>query len=79
MIRNRSFEVHFGWGMAIALAAIVFGISPWNGFWIAAMAGLIVELVQGLWPRLGTISAADALYTLGGGLAGAGMGVLAGN
>ena len=77
MKRDRSFEVHFGWGLAIALACLLFGASPVVSWAVALVAGVVVEVVQWAFPSAGSASADDAIYTGLGGLAGALLGVLA--
>ena len=72
MIRNRSFETHSGWGAAVALAAAVAGLPAWQAFFIAFAAGVLVEAIQWAFPRTGSATAADVLYTGIGALAGAG-------
>ena len=76
MTRNRSFEVHFGWGVAVALALLLFGMPPYGAFIAAFVAGIAVELVQWRWPATGTATVEDAIYTGLGGVAGALLGVL---
>ena len=73
-MRNRSFEVHFGWGAAIALACLLFGASPALAFGAAFAAGWLVEAVQWAFPETGAASVEDAIYTGLGGLAGAVLG-----
>ena len=70
--RNRSFETHAGWGMAVALAAAVAGLPAWQAFLVAFSAGVLVEAVQWSFPRTGSATADDVLYTGIGALAGAG-------
>ena len=77
MQRNRSFEVHAGWGAAIALACLLFGATPALAFAAAFAAGWAVEAVQWAVPATGSATAEDAIYTGLGGLAGALLGVLA--
>jgi len=77
MERNRSFEVHAGWGAAIALACLLFGAPPAWAFAAAFVAGWAVEGVQRAFPSTGQASVEDAIYTGVGGLAGALLGVLA--
>ena len=69
--RNRSFEVHAGWGAALVLAAAVAGVPVWGAFLIAFAAGVLVEAVQWAVPRAGSPSAEDVVYTGIGALAGA--------
>lgn len=71
MQRNRSFETHSGWGAAVALAAVAAGLGPWSAFLVAFAAGVLVEIVQWIFPRFGSPSAADVLYTGVGAGAGA--------
>ena len=75
MERNRSFEVHAGWGAAIALACLLFGAAPAWAFAVAFVAGWAVEGVQKAIPATGRASVDDAVYTGVGGLAGAILGV----
>ena len=70
--RNRSFETHSGWGAAVALAASVAGAPAWVAFLIAFAAGVLVELIQWAFPKTGTPSLDDVLYTGVGAAAGAG-------
>jgi glycopeptide antibiotics resistance protein len=77
MQRNRSFEVHAGWGAAVALAALLFGMSPVMALLIACAAGVAVEALQWAVPATGSATVEDAIYTGLGGLAGALLGVLA--
>lgn len=63
MIRNRSFETHSGWGAAVVLAAAVAGAPAWVAFLIGCAAGVLVEVVQWAFPRLGAATAEDVLYT----------------
>ena len=77
MTRNRSLEAHAGWGLAIALAFLLFGASPAMAFGAAFAAGWLVEAVQWAFPATGAASIEDALYTGLGGLAGAVLGLLA--
>ena len=77
MMRDRSFEVHFGWGAAIALGLIVFGATPVVALLAACAAGVAVEAVQWAFPAAGSATIEDAIYTGLGGLAGALLGVLA--
>ena len=72
MTRNRSFETHSGWGAAVALAAAVAGAPAWVAFLIAFSAGVLVEAVQWAFPRTGSATVDDVLYTGIGALAGAG-------
>ena len=76
-VRNRSFEVHAGWGAAIALACLLFGAPPAWAFAAAFVAGWAVEGVQRAFPSTGQASVKDAIYTGVGGLFGALLGVLA--
>ena len=71
MQRNRSFETHSGWGAAVALAAVVAGLEPWIAFIVGFAAGVLVEAVQWVFPRFGSPSAEDVIYTGLGALAGA--------
>jgi glycopeptide antibiotics resistance protein len=77
MQRNRSFEVHAGWGAAIALACLLFGATPVLALFAACAAGVAVEAVQWAFPATGSATVKDAIYTGLGGLAGALLGVLA--
>lgn len=70
MRRDRSFEVHFGWGLALAACAGLFGAPAWVAFVGATAAGLAVELVQAAWPRAGSATVEDFIYTGLGGLVG---------
>ena len=72
MTRNRSFETHSGWGAAVALAAAAAGAPAWVAFLIAFAAGVLVEAVQWAFPRTGSATFDDVLYTGIGALAGAG-------
>ena len=63
MTRNRSFETHFGWGLAIALAASVAGVSVSVAVFIALAFGVVVEAVQWASPRTGTADIRDIIYT----------------
>lgn len=76
MKRDRSFEVHFGWGAAIALGLIVFGVGPVLAFVVALVAGIVVELIHWRWPSVGTASIEDVIYTAMGGLTGGILGVV---
>ena len=71
MTRNRSFETHSGWGAAVALAAAVAGLPVWQAFLVAFAAGVLVEAVQWAFPKAGSPSAADVIYTGIGAAAGA--------
>lgn len=71
MTRNRSFETHSGWGAAVALAAAVTGSPAWVAFLVAFFAGVLVEALQWAFPRTGSPSVEDVLYTGIGALAGA--------
>jgi len=75
--RDVSFEVHFGWGLAIALGFQVFGFSPLVAALAAIGAGIAVEVIQWRWPATGALEVKDAAYTTVGGLAGAIMGMMA--
>ena len=77
-MRDRSFEVHFGWGAAIALALIVWGVLPAVAFAVAFAAGIAIELIQLRWPATGAATIEDAIYTGLGGVAGAICGALGG-
>ena len=72
MTRNRSFETHSGWGAAVVLAAAVAGSPAWVAFLIGFAAGVLVEAVQWAFPKAGSATAADVIYTGIGALAGAG-------
>ena len=72
MKRNRSFETHSGWGAAVVLAAAVAGSPAWVAFLVAFAAGVLVEAVQWAFPKTGSPSAADVIYTGIGAAAGAG-------
>lgn len=63
MARNRSFETHSGWGAAVVLAAAVAGEPAWVAFLIAFAAGVLVEAVQWAFPRTGSATMDDVLYT----------------
>ena len=78
MTRNRSLEVHAGWGAAIALAAVIAGFSlPW-ALALACAAGVACEALQWAFPRLGSPDWRDAAYTaLGAGAAALFAGVVA--
>lgn len=71
MRRDRSFEVHFGWGLAVSLALSLFGVPPYGAFIGAVGAGIAVELVQWRWPVTGTATIEDAIYIGLGGAVGA--------
>ena len=71
MTRKRYFETHSGWGAAVALAAAVAGAPAWVAFLIAFATGVLVEAVQWAFPRMGSATAADVLYTGIGALAAA--------
>ena len=71
MTRNRSFETHSGWGAAVALAAAVAGLPVWQAFLIAFSAGVLVEAVQWSFPKAGSATMDDVLYTGIGAAAGA--------
>jgi L-alanine-DL-glutamate epimerase-like enolase superfamily enzyme len=71
MTRNRSFETHSGWGAAVVLAAAVAGAPAWVAFLIGFAAGVLVEAIQALVPRLGSYDPKDMIYTGVGALAGA--------
>jgi hypothetical protein len=75
--RDVSFEVHFGWGLAIALGFCLFGWPPVVAWAVALVAGVAVEVIQWAWPATGAAQPEDAIYTGLGGLAGAILGVLA--
>ena len=75
MMRNRSFEVHAGWGAAVALALLLFGVTPAWAFAGAFAAGAAVEAVQWAFPATGEATWEDVIYTGIGGLAGALMGL----
>lgn len=77
MTRNRSFEVHAGWGAAVALACLLFGGSPALALAVALAAGAAVEAMQWAWPAAGQATIEDVLYTGAGGAMGALLGVLA--
>jgi glycopeptide antibiotics resistance protein len=72
MTRNRSFETHSGWGAAVALAAAVAGAPAWVAFLIGFAAGVLVEAVQWAFPKTGSATVDDVIYTGIGALAGAG-------
>ena len=74
-MRNRSFEVHAGWGLAASLALLLFGGSPAWAFAGAFAAGAAVEAVQWAFPATGQATWEDVIYTGIGGLAGALMGL----
>ena len=61
--RNRSFETHSGWGAAVVLAAAVAGMPIWIAFLIGVVAGIAVEAVQYLFPKTGSPTVEDVLYT----------------
>jgi glycopeptide antibiotics resistance protein len=77
MQRDRSFEVHFGWGAAIALALIIWAVPPVWAMALAITAGVLVELIQLRWPVSGQASVEDAIFTGLGAVAGALISVLA--
>ena len=68
MKRNRSFETHSGWGMALTLALYVAGVSLPLAFIICMAAGVAVEWIQHVWPATGTADVWDVIYTAIGGL-----------
>ena len=71
MTRNRSLEVHAGWGAAIVLAAVIAGASwPWS-LALACVAGVACEVAQWVSPRLGQADLRDAVYTAAGAAAAA--------
>ena len=70
--RTRSFETHSGWGAAVALAAAVAGLPAWQAFLVAFAAGVLVEAVQYLFPKTGSPTVEDVLYTGIGAAVGAG-------
>jgi hypothetical protein len=72
MTRDRSLEVHAGWGAAVAFAAVQAGATPALAFGLAVTAGVLVESAQWAWPRLGSADPWDAVWTAVGG-AGAGL------
>lgn len=72
MTRNRSFETHSGWGAAVVLAAALVGAPAWVAFLIGFSAGVLVEAVQWAFPRTGSATFDDVLYTGIGALVGAG-------
>ena len=74
-MRNRSFEVHAGWGLAVSLALLLFGVSPAVAFAGAFAAGAAVEAVQWAFPATGQATWEDVIYTGIGGLGGALMGL----
>ena len=78
MTRNRSFETHSGWGAAVALAAAVAGAPVWVAFLIGFAAGVVVEVIQALVPRLGSYDEKDMLYTGIGAAVGAAWVILLG-
>ncbi len=69
--RNRSFETHLGWGAAVVLAAAVAGAPAWVAFLIGFAAGVLVEAVQWAFPKVGSPSVEDVIYTGAGAFAGA--------
>ena len=71
MTRNRSFEVHAGWGAAIAAVLVAGGSHAAAAAVLAYAAGWAVEGAQALSERLGTYDHRDALYTGIGGVLGA--------
>jgi hypothetical protein len=77
-MRNRSFEVHFSAGLALALGVALFGFAPLTAFLVACAAGVAVETVQWAFPRFGQADAWDAIYTAWGGLTGALVAIAAG-
>ena len=69
MERNRSLEVHAGWGYGIALTMIYFGFAPALGFILAMGLGAAFELFQRYITRTGG-DTWDVIYTgLGGAVA----------
>ena len=71
MTRNRSFEVHAGWGAAIAAVLVAGGHHAAIATAAAYAAGWAVEGAQALSDRLGTYDPWDAHYTGMGGVLGA--------
>ena len=71
MTRNRSFEVHTGWGAAIAAVLVAGGAHVAMAAVLAYAAGWAVEGAQALSERLGTYDPWDAHYTGIGGVLGA--------
>jgi hypothetical protein len=63
MTRDRSLETHSGWGAAVVLGASVAGAPLWLALCIGLAAGLAVEAVQWAFPRTGSPSTKDVLYT----------------
>ena len=74
-MRNRSFQTHSGWGLAVSLALLLFGVSPAVAFAGAFAAGAAVEAVQWAFPATGQATWEDVIYTGIGGLGGALMGL----
>jgi VanZ family protein len=71
MIQNRSFETYASAGAAVTLAAVVAGVDPVLAFLVGVLAGVAVEAIQWVFPRTGSPSWADVIYTAIGALAGA--------
>lgn len=72
MQRNRSLEVHAGWGAAVALACILAGLPLALAFMVAFAAGVVVEMAQWAFPRLGGADVMDAIWTGAGAAAAVG-------
>ena len=70
--RTRSFEVHAGWGAAVALACIMAGLPLALAFIVAFAAGVFVEMAQWAFPRLGGADVMDAIWTGAGAAAAVG-------
>ena len=68
-MRDRSLEVHAGWGWALAATALAYGLHPAWTFVIVYALGWLVELTQ-LKLGWGTYDPTDAHYTGLGGVAG---------
>lgn len=76
MNRNRSFDVHAGWGAVIVLALVMAGVPLTLAFMASFAAGIAVELVQWVAPRFGQADVMDVIWT-GAGAAGAAAYVMA--
>ena len=71
MTRNRSLEVHAGWGAAIVLAAVIAGLPLAWALALGVAAGVACEVAQWAVPRLGMPDWRDAAYTAAGAAAAA--------
>jgi len=78
MTRNRSLEVHAGWGYGIALTMIYFGFAPALGFILAMALGAAFELIQRYITRSGGDDVWDVIYTGIGGVVAMTLGMVFG-